>query len=172
MTNRADGVRGPKRSELRKKHDAIKELRDRAMTNASLSVTIQTALTLQEEIDRQVNARKQANPSAQRSKANIEISQLMASRQLALRRNDLQTVAQLEADIIKLGGDPSTGGFADEPSSQGYTGKMADEKEDYDTRIQRINENNKKRTKEAMAAAHLASIQRRKAEEAIVKAKQ
>jgi RNA polymerase-associated protein RTF1 len=119
-----------------------------------------------------VHARKQANPSAQRSKANIEISQLMASRQLALRRNDQQTVHQLEAEIIKLGGDPSTGQFVDDPSSQGSTGNAADEKEDYDTRIQRINENNKKRTKEAMAAAHLASIQRRKAEEAIVKAKQ
>lgn len=170
MTNRADGVRGPKRSELRKKHDAIKELRDRAMTN--VSAVLRLALTEQEEIDRQVVARKQANPLAQRSKAVVEISQLIASRNLALRRNDLQTVHQLEAEIIKLGGDPSTGQLIDEPSSQGSTGNTAEEKEDYDARIQRINDNNKKRTKEAMAAAHLASIQRRKAEEAIVKAKQ
>jgi len=102
----------------------------------------------------------------------VEISQLIASRNLALRRNDLQTVHQCEAEIIKLGGDPSTGQLVEESSSHGTSGKVADEQEDYDTRIQRINDNAKRRTKEAMTAAHLASIQRRKAEEAIVKAKQ
>ena len=37
MTNKADGITGPQRSELRRKHNAIKELRDRAMSNVSAS---------------------------------------------------------------------------------------------------------------------------------------
>lgn len=37
MTNRADGIKMPKRSELNKKHAAIKELRDRPMSNVGIS---------------------------------------------------------------------------------------------------------------------------------------
>jgi RNA polymerase-associated protein RTF1 len=33
MTSQADGVRLPKRSDLKKKHDAIRKLKDRPMTN-------------------------------------------------------------------------------------------------------------------------------------------
>lgn len=36
MTNRADGVKIPKRSDLSRKHTAIRELRDRAMTSVSI----------------------------------------------------------------------------------------------------------------------------------------
>jgi len=43
---------------------------------------------------------------------------------------------------------------------------------EYDLRIQKINENKKRKTKEAMAAAHVAALQRKKAEEAIVRSRQ
>jgi hypothetical protein len=33
MVNEADGVRPPKRSDLKRKHDEIKELRERPMSN-------------------------------------------------------------------------------------------------------------------------------------------
>lgn len=36
MTNKADGIKPPKRSELKKKHEEIKKLRDRPMTNVRL----------------------------------------------------------------------------------------------------------------------------------------
>lgn len=39
MTNNEDGIRQPQRSELKKKHDEIKEIRDRAMTNVSWSIS-------------------------------------------------------------------------------------------------------------------------------------
>lgn len=109
-----------------------------------------------------MEARKSSNPGAQRSKTLITISQLVASRSLALRRNDMATADQLEKEIIELGGDPSTGQFADAPSV----------KEDYDAKIQRINEQRAKKNKESMAAAHIASMKRKKAEEAIIKARQ
>lgn len=113
-----------------------------------------------------MHARRQANPLAQRAKNAVEISGLIQARNLALRRNDTKAVQQLDAEIINLGGDPATGEMLDEHvSSQGtFTG------EDYDAKIQRINENHKRKTKEAMMAATQAAIARKKAEEAIVRA--
>lgn len=40
MTNQADGVKAPKRSFLKKKHDAIKALRERPMTSVRLAKLI------------------------------------------------------------------------------------------------------------------------------------
>lgn len=37
MVNEADGVRPPKRSDLKRKHDEIKELRERPMSNVRIS---------------------------------------------------------------------------------------------------------------------------------------
>ncbi|KAK1922482.1 rtf1 protein [Papiliotrema laurentii] len=158
MTNRADGVKPPKRSDLLKKHKAIKALRERPMTN--------------EEINRQVEARKMSNPGVQRSKTLIQISQLIASRSLALRRNDMALADQLESEIIELGGDPTTGQLVSSSQGSASASQGAGEKEDYDAKIQRINEHKARKNKEAMAAAHLASIKRKKAEEAIVRARQ
>ncbi|WVF65669.1 hypothetical protein IAT40_000400 [Kwoniella sp. CBS 6097] len=147
MTNQADSVKAPKRSELSKKHEEIKALRDRPMTDA--------------EVNRQINSRKAHDPGANRS-ALLKITQLISSRDLAARRNDTNTVEMLNAEIVKLGGDPKTGQLV----NGGVVGE-----DDYDLRIQRINENNKKKTKEVMMKAHQAALARKKAEEAIVRAK-
>jgi RNA polymerase-associated protein RTF1 len=96
-----------------------------------------------------VDARKKSNPLAQGKRVIVEITQLISSRDLALRRNDHAGADDLNRQIISLGGDPATG-----------------------ERIQRINENNRRKTKEAMTAAHAAAVQRKKAEEAIVRARQ
>ncbi|OWZ77420.1 RNA polymerase-associated protein RTF1 [Cryptococcus neoformans Bt85] len=148
MTNQADGVKAPKRSFLKKKHDAIKALRERPMTSA--------------EIDRRVDSRKSQESSFTRASL-LKIHQLMNTRDLALRRNDHVMVEKLNSDIIALGGDPNTGKLVGE--------KEGEEKDDYDMKIQRINENNKRKTKEAMMRAHAAAVARKKAEEAVVKAK-
>lgn len=87
----------------------------------------------------------------------------MNTRDLALRRNDHVMVEKLNSDIIALGGDPNTGKLVGE--------KEGEEKDDYDMKIQRINENNKRKTKEAMMRAHAAAVARKKAEEAVVKAR-
>lgn len=87
----------------------------------------------------------------------------MNTRDLALRRNDHTMVEKLNSDIIALGGDPNTGKLIGE--------KEGEEKDDYDMKIQRINENNKRKTKEAMMRAHAAAVARKKAEEAVIKAK-
>ncbi|ORY26243.1 hypothetical protein BCR39DRAFT_541580 [Naematelia encephala] len=152
MTNQADKVKAPKRSELKKKHEQIRALRDRPMTN--------------EEINRQVESRKQSNPLAQRNQALFEISNLISTRNLALRRNDTESAERINRDIVALGGDPTTGELVTVDADE-----AARNASDYDAKIQRINENNKRRTKEAMAAAHAASLQRKKLEEAIIKAK-
>ncbi|ORX39021.1 hypothetical protein BD324DRAFT_618258 [Kockovaella imperatae] len=145
-----DGVKLPKRSELKKKHEAIKELRDRPMTN--------------DEINRQVEARKKSNITAQRNASVTRISQLMASKDLAIRRNDHAAVAELESRIRAEGGDPTNGKLISDP----LAGALDD---GYEDKIAKINEMNRKRTKEAMAAAHLAGIAKKKAEDAIVKAR-
>ena len=147
QTCTVDGVKLPKRSELQRKHEAIKELRERPMTN--------------EEINRQVAARKNSNKQAQRNATITRISQLMASKDLAVRRNDQPAVLDLESRIKAEGGDPVTGRLLDDTTGR-------DEDED---RIARINEMNRKRTKESMAAAHLAGIARKKHEDAIVQAR-
>ena len=126
---------------------------------------------MQSEISRQVEARKQSNPQAQRNKAIYQIGRLVASRSLALRSADYKLAQNLEAEIIRLGGDPETGELV-ELSTKGGAGGSKEATENYDERIRRINEKNRQRTKEAMAAAHQASIQRKKAEEAIIKQRQ
>jgi hypothetical protein len=48
LTCREDGVKLPLRSELKRKHEQIKELRDRAMSNVSLAVqSLTDILTIQ-----------------------------------------------------------------------------------------------------------------------------
>ncbi|WWC64143.1 uncharacterized protein I303_106751 [Kwoniella dejecticola CBS 10117] len=149
MTNKADGVKIPKRSELKEKHEEIKALRDRPMTDA--------------EVNRQINTRRAHDPSANRS-ALLKISQLLSTRDLALRRNDVAAVEDINSEIIKLGGDPTTGQLV---AAQGSN----ESSDDYDLRIQKINENNKRKTKEMMSKAHQAALARKKAEEAMIKAK-
>lgn len=163
----------PKRSELSKKHEEIKALRDRPMSDVGHEIYTLSCLTLtlQSEISRQVEARKQSNPQAQRNKAIYQIGRLVASRSLALRSADYKLAQNLEEEIIRLGGDPATGELV-EPSAKDSAAGSKEAKEDYDERIRRINEKNRQRTKEAMAAAHQASIQRKKAEEAIIKQRQ
>ncbi|EIW67131.1 hypothetical protein TREMEDRAFT_69995 [Tremella mesenterica DSM 1558] len=141
-TNHADRVAPPKRSELLKKHEDIKAMHRRPMTN--------------DEISRQVAARRAANPSSQRSTLQIEISNLISSRNLALRRNDLPTVERLNAQIISMGGDPETGTLVDATDDLG----------EYDAKIQKINEHNRKRAKEATLKQQEAERARRRAEEA------
>ncbi|KAK4687631.1 RNA polymerase-associated protein RTF1, partial [Tremellales sp. Uapishka_1] len=115
----------------------------------------------QEEINRQVESRKKSNPAAIRNKAVLEISSLMSSRGLALRRNDSRGVELIDAQIRGLGGDPATGQMVEEEK----------EMSEYDARIAKINENNKRKTKENQLAAHNHSLMRKKAEIAIVKAR-
>ncbi|KAK8843402.1 hypothetical protein IAR55_007059 [Kwoniella newhampshirensis] len=146
MTNQADGVRQPKRSELKKKHEEIKALRDRPITDV--------------EIDRQIASRQSRESNFNRA-AHLRIQQLINTRDLAQRRNDQNTVDRLNSEIVKLGGDPVTGQLVGEGEAE----------DDYDLRIQRINENNKRKTKESMIKAHSAALARKKAEEAIVKAR-
>ncbi|WVW79215.1 hypothetical protein I302_101181 [Kwoniella bestiolae CBS 10118] len=148
MTNKVDGVKLPKRSELKDKHEEIKALRDRPMTDT--------------EVNRQINTRKSYDPSANRS-ALLKISQLLSTRDLATRRNDVTTVEMINNEIIKLGGDPATGQLVN-------NGELA-EGDDYELRIQKINENNKRKTKEVMLKAHQAALARKKAEEAMIKAR-
>ncbi|WWD21079.1 hypothetical protein CI109_105560 [Kwoniella shandongensis] len=128
------------RSELKKKHEEIKALRDRPMSDITS---------------------RQARDSNFNRSAHLKIQQLINTRDLAQRRNDQATVDRLNSEIVKLGGDPVTG--------QLVGGGEAED--DYDLRIQRINENNKKKTKESMIKAHTAALARKKAEEAIIKAK-
>ncbi|ODN91429.1 RNA polymerase-associated protein RTF1 [Cryptococcus wingfieldii CBS 7118] len=149
LTNEADGVKPPKRSTLKKKHEDIKSLRDRPMTNS--------------EIDRRVASRRAQDSSFARA-STLKIHQLMNTRDLAVRRNDHSMIDKLNADIIALGGDPVTGKLlAGEGEQLGQ--------DDYDLKIQKINENNKRKTKESMMRAHQAAQARKKAEEAVVKAK-
>ncbi|BEI83954.1 hypothetical protein CcaverHIS002_0405580 [Cutaneotrichosporon cavernicola] len=147
MTNKADNVRNPRRSELKAKHEEIVALHDRPMT--------------EDEVNRQVDARKQANPQAQRQKIVLQITSLMSSKQLALRRNDLETAAFIGDQIAKLGADPNTGELLE------GEGDLSE----YDLRIARINENNRRKTRETMMKAHEAAVAKKKAEDAIVRAK-
>ena len=103
----------------------------------------------------------------QRQKIVQEITALISSRNLAVRRNDHDAADEINRQIISLGGDPSTGQLVTSDVHE-----AAQNASDYDMRIQKINENNKKKTKEAMAAAHAASMQRKKVEEAIVRSRQ
>lgn len=143
----ADGVPPPRRSELKHKHDQIRKLRDRPMT--------------EDEINRQIQARQQNKPTAQRTKIVLQVTSLMASKQLALRRNDFEAVEFLSQQIRDLGADPNTGELEE----------GGEELNDNDLRIQRINENNRRKTKESMARAHEAALARKKAEGAVLKAK-
>ncbi|GMK59323.1 hypothetical protein CspeluHIS016_0703380 [Cutaneotrichosporon spelunceum] len=147
MTNKADSVKNPRRSELKAKHEEIVALHDRPMT--------------EDEVNRQVDARKQANPQAQRQKVVLQITSLMSSKQLALRRNDLETAASIGDQIAKLGADPNTGELLE------GEGDLSE----YDLRIAKINENNRRKTRETMIKAHEAAIAKKKAEDAIVRAK-
>ncbi|BEI91738.1 uncharacterized protein CcaverHIS019_0405580 [Cutaneotrichosporon cavernicola] len=147
MTNKADNVKNPRRSELKAKHEEIVALHDRPMT--------------EDEVNRQVDARKQANPQAQRQKIVLQITSLMSSKQLALRRNDLETAAFIGDQIAKLGADPNTGELLE------GEGDLSE----YDLRIARINENNRRKTRETMMKAHEAAVAKKKAEDAIVRAK-
>ncbi|WWC91323.1 uncharacterized protein L201_006266 [Kwoniella dendrophila CBS 6074] len=149
MTNKADGVKLPKRSELKNKHEEIKILRDRPMTDT--------------EVNKQITMRKQYDPSANRS-ALLKISQLMSTKELALRRNDSITVESINKEIIDLGGNPSTGQLIIEQEGVGFG-------DEYELKIQKINENNKRKTKEMMSKAHQNALARKKAEEAMIKAK-
>ena len=121
----------------------------------------------QDEINRQVEARKKSNPLVQRNRTILEITSLISARNLALRRNDHDGADAINRQIEALGGDPSTGELVSLNPDD-----TASATSDYDLRIQKINDNNKRKTKEAMAAAHLAAMQRKKNENAIVRAKQ
>jgi RNA polymerase-associated protein RTF1 len=146
MTCRQDNLKIPKRSDLKRLHDRMCTLRDRPMT--------------EDEVNREVAARQKTNP-AKKQRTVLQISSLYSSMQLALRRKDLDMAEHLAGQIRDLGGDPATGALAE--------GKAADK---YDDLIGRINENNRQRTKVAMQRAHENSIAKRKAEHAIVMAKQ
>ncbi|KAL7421173.1 RNA polymerase-associated protein rtf1 [Cryptotrichosporon argae] len=148
LTNAVDKIPPPCRSDLKRKQEEIVAARDRPMTDA--------------EVSRQIETRKNANRAAQRHQTVVEIGALMKSRALAMRRNDRASADELARKIVELGGDPATGELVDGAGEQNS---------DYDAMIQRINENNKRKTKEAMAKAHEAALARRRAEEAIVKAK-
>lgn len=69
---------------------------------------------MQEEIQRQIDHRKRFNPNAARNKTVIQITQLIASRNLALRRRDLKDAEHIREQIIALGADPTTGRPLDE----------------------------------------------------------
>lgn len=105
---------------------------------------------------------------AQKHQAYAQIASLQAARSLAIRRADHAGVERISQQITELGGDPETGDMV-VPGKQAGNGsqEMA-----YEDRIQKINENNRRKTKDAMAAAHVAATQRKKAEEAMMKARQ
>lgn len=147
LTCQGDGVLPPRRSELKHKHDQIRKLRDRPMT--------------EDEINRQIQARQQSKPTAHRTKIVLQVTSLMRSKELALRRNDFEAVEFLTQQIRDLGADPNTGELEE----------GGDELNDADLRIQRINENNRRKTKESMARAHEAALAKKKAEGAVLKAK-
>ena len=133
---------------------------------AQLRVHFIPSLMCQEEINRQVEARKKTSATAQRSTV-FQIAQLISSRELAVRRHDIDGAESINRQLVELGADPSTGQITTTNSDE-----MATNVSDYDSMIQKINDNNKRKTKEAMQAAHTATLQRKKAEEAILKAKQ
>lgn len=88
----------------------------------------------------------------------------------------MQGLKEIDKQIQSLGADPLTGEFVDNSSGNGSFKESTatpatEEVSEYDARINKINENNRRKTKEAMAAAHAASLARKKAEDAIVKAK-
>lgn len=114
-----------------------------------------------------MEARKKSNPAQQRHKITIEITNLITSRNLALRRNDSTLAEDLNRQIVALGGDPQTGELV--TLDKGQAEKMVSE---YDDRIEKINENNKRKVREQMEKAHQGSLARKRAEEAIVRAKQ
>lgn len=125
------------------------------------------AHSVQEEITRQVEARKRSDPGLQRQNKMIEITNLVTARHLATRRNDTAAVEDLERQIIALGGDPQTGELVTLDQ-----GQVAQNVSDYDRRIEKINENIQKKVREQMEKAHQGSLARKRAEEAIVRAKQ
>lgn len=86
----------------------------------------------------------------------------MSSKQLAIRRNDHAAAESISKQIAKLGADPVTGELL-----SGGDATMSE----YDMRIQQINENNRRKTREAMSKAHEASLARKRAEDAIIRAK-
>lgn len=138
------------------------------MSAPAFSILIPLTLDCaQDEINRQVDARKKNNPLAQRQKTILEITSLISSRNLALRRGDRDQADEINRQIISLGADPTTGQLVTLNAND-----AADNATDYDARIQKINENNKRKTKENMAAAHAAALQRKKVEEAIVRSRQ
>jgi RNA polymerase-associated protein RTF1 len=63
----------------------------------------------QEEIQRQIDARKRLNPNSVRTKQVIHITSLIASRALAERRNDTQEANRLKEQLLALGVHPTTG---------------------------------------------------------------
>jgi len=100
----------------------------------------------------------------------------MSSRELAIRRNDTTGQEEIDQQIMSLGGDPMTGLLLETGQtssiSRHHSGGVATEGvSEYDQRIHKINENNRRKTKETMASAHAALLARKKAEEAILKAK-
>jgi RNA polymerase-associated protein RTF1 len=119
------------------------------------------------EINRQVEARKRSNPAQQRHKITIEITNLITSRNLAVRRNDQSLAEDLNRQIIALGGDPQSGELVTLDRDEAERNAS-----EYDDRIEKINENNKRKVREQMAKAHQGSLARKRAEEAIVREKQ
>lgn len=85
----------------------------------------------------------------------------MSSKQLAIRRNDPEAAEAISKQIMELGADPATGELL-----SGETDVSA-----YDKRIQQINENNRRKTRETMNKAHEASLARKRAHDAVIKAK-
>lgn len=157
LTYDADQVKMPLRSDLKKKHEQIKALRDRGMTNVSLNLFLYIGAVLmkQEEIQRQIDHRKRFNPSATRSKTVIQVTQLIASRQLALRRDDFKDAEHIREQIIALGADPVSGRPLGEVEND-----QADE--EAEARAKAEKEEKKRR---ALQTAKAAAMLKRRAEE-------
>jgi RNA polymerase-associated protein RTF1 len=111
-----------------------------------------------------VASRKRANPALLRNQKVIQLTQLLSSRSLAIRRNDQAMIESLNQQMIDMGADPDTGELVSDQTGGDDSA--------YDAMIQRINDKNQKRNKDAMIAAHQASVARQKAEAAVVKARQ
>jgi RNA polymerase-associated protein RTF1 len=85
----------------------------------------------------------------------------MSSRNLALRRNDQQSAETINEQIRALGGDPATGDLL----------AADDQVSEYDARVMKINENNRRKTKESQKTAHQLAAERKRAEDAVVRSR-
>ena len=111
---------------------------------------------MQAEIQKQIDHRKRFNPNANRSKTVIQVTQLIASRRLALRRQDFKDAEHIREQIEALGANADTGRPLDEVD----TDKVDEEAE---ARARAEKEEKKRR---AAQSAKAAALLKRRAEEA------